>query len=372
MVYRVCRPACPGAPHLIGEPVLDIAPDVRLRARRYTAPVRHGEMRVVGSDERVEGWLVEATDGHRSGWWGPVSAATAALACTLFDATGITGITSPARWAETAKRRNRHSHAGFGSVATGAAELALWDLAGQRAQLPVWALWGGQRPEPRPCYLTMFGVRPESPDAGHLFSVVRDHPTVIQKWDATDCAAAGSPVAMADRAGGPARLAIDFKGVAEPEAAEAACRALPAGLAWIEEPLAPWELHRAPELALTSRLAAGEHCYGVGEIAGLRSAGVTVFQPDGVFCGGLGELAAIVAAIAQPGEIVAPHGGGLLPALHLAAAGYAIDLLEWHVRLEPRRLAHLAHAAELGADLLLRATDRPGWAGDLSPEVILS
>ena len=346
---------------------------LELRARTYAAPARRCWLTPFSGAESVTGWLVEASDGRRSGWWGPVEERTAALAVSILAAVEETAPATPPQWAERMRRAVRHSHAGIGAVAIGAAELAAWDLVGQREGAPVWALGGHGEPVASPVYVTCFGLEPESAEARELsrrLRTPRRDEGPVQKWDAA--VAPASFAALAEAAGGLDRLAVDMKGRFDFDDARRYCDRLPEGLCWIEEPLPPWRIHRAPELGLTSPLAAGEHCYGVGEVGGLRAAGVTVFQPDAVFCGGFGALSEIASALNAPAERLAPHGGGLLPALHLAAKGARVDMVEWHLRLEPRRLAHLALALEPREDFQIEAPAAPGWAGPLAAEVRLS
>lgn len=64
-----------------------------------------------------------------------------------------------------------------------------------------------------------------------------------------------------------------------------------------------------------------------------------------------------------------PHGGSLLPALHAAAAGDAVECVEYHMLLEPRRQAHLASPVMPVEGRRLVAPDAPGWAGPLNPNL---
>jgi L-alanine-DL-glutamate epimerase-like enolase superfamily enzyme len=130
-------------------------------------------------------------------------------------------------------------------------------------------------------------------------------------------------------------------------------------------------VHQARPGEFGTAHAAGEHCYCEADAAQLRAGGVDIWQPDGVFCGGFMTLRALVRSAADVGARCAPHGGGLLPALHLAAAGERTGLIELHLLLEPRRCAHLGQpsvptgpGAHCGA---LAVPTAPGWGGDLTP-----
>jgi L-alanine-DL-glutamate epimerase-like enolase superfamily enzyme len=119
-------------------------------------------------------------------------------------------------------------------------------------------------------------------------------------------------------------------------------------------------------------VAAGEHCYGPSDGAALRAAGVDVWQPDAVFCGGFDALRSFLAGAAANRALSAPHGGGLLPALHAAVGGALVWLIEYHLLLEPRRQAHLSTPTTPrfgeGSSRLAPPT-MPGWGGPLHAAV---
>ncbi|WP_437304753.1 enolase C-terminal domain-like protein [Sorangium sp. So ce388] len=318
--------------------------------------------------DTVTGWLVGATDGRSSGWWGPVDMRVALLATELFDAIDDRSPCDPGAWAERARSRTRHAHMGLGAVAIGAAELAIWDLAGQRAQAPVWALVGGvPRCTHVDTYATCFGKGADAAGSPRLAAAVAALGWRIQKWCPPHSEDAGAVVArLAEAAGGTERIAVDMCGRWDPEAAKALCRALPPGLAWIEEPLPPWRLRDVTAFQLTSPLAAGEHCYGPQDTLLLEAVLADIWQPDAVFCGGFASLIEIAAASRRGGRRCLPHGGGFLAAVHAAACDSGITTLEWHLRLEPLRQAHLATPVIPDDNLRVKLPDRPGWAGPLS------
>lgn len=316
--------------------------------------------------EPVSGWLVGATGGRKWGWWGPVEEATARGAATLFDSIDDRGPGSPGEWGTRARRAVRHAHAGVLAVAAGALELACWDLAGVLHDAPVWALLGsGEGPASVPAYATCFGIPPGHPDAEAVAAAVARQ-WRVQKWRP---ASAVEVDALADAAGGDETLALDFGGDAPIDAVLQLGLDIEHRLAWMEEPFAPDELHRAADVTLPAPHAAGEHCYGPADAAVLRAARVSIWQPDAVFCGGFAHLVELVNLAQDAGARCLPHGGGLLPSLHAARLGFPVEAVEWHLLLEPRRQAHLA-APAVAAEGAVMVPERPGWAGPLSPVLL--
>ena len=165
--------------------------------------------------------------------------------------------------------------------------------------------------------------------------------------------------------GGPGCLAIDLKAEWTFRDSAALLAQLPDGLAWIEEPVGPWDLWRVCDLPLAAPLALGEHCYGCHEVPLLMATRAAIWQPDAVFCGGFGSLCKVALAASDEHARLFPHGGGLLPSLHLAAVGFPVEQVEWHILLEPRRQAHLMRLHAPGDDGKISVPDDPGWAGPL-------
>jgi L-alanine-DL-glutamate epimerase-like enolase superfamily enzyme len=312
----------------------------------------------------VEGWLLTVGDGSTRGSWGPVARAVVDDALVLFESVHEAGAATPAEWGRRLRRGTRHGHAGVLAVASGAFELACWDLLGTIHELPVWRLVASEPAvEAVPAYATCFGVEPGEPEARAVATEVRSR-WPAQKWRpprGADAARAISTIAAA--AGADGALALDFEGSwTEPDVLEL-CSAAEAELAWLEEPYPPDELHLARPGGLPFPHATGEHCYGPHETAALLAAGVEIWQPDAVFCGGFANLCAIAEQAAAAGARCVPHGGGLLPSLHAAAAGAPVEMVELHVLLEPRRQAHLASSLLPGADGDLPIPELPGWGG---------
>ncbi|MEV6930145.1 enolase C-terminal domain-like protein [Dactylosporangium sp. NPDC051485] len=361
-------------------------PIVRVALAEFDLPAPPPEVHAaaVRADARtdpVRGWLVGVSDGDRWGFWGPIHVSVARqVPAVVGAALPLPGTADPAWFGRLLRRATRHAHTGLLAVAVGAVELALWDLAAKRAGLPVWRLLAPAAVAgPMPAYATCFGVRGDAARIAAVMDEVAGTYTV-QKWD---------PAVLGDdlvdvtvdfvRRRGPGRLAVDFHGAWPADRVRAACAPVAGGLAWVEEPYHPDEIDRARPGEFGVAHAAGEHCYGGADTVQLREGRVDVWQPDAVFCGGLVSLLGIVHAARAAGARCAPHGGGLLPALHLAVTGAPIDVLEFHLLLEPRRSLHLAGAPLPGGSDgpgaapagTLPVPTAPGWGGDLHADLRL-
>ncbi|MFJ6200050.1 enolase C-terminal domain-like protein [Micromonospora sp. NPDC092111] len=352
---------------------------VALRELDLPAPaaaVHHRAVRTDVRTDRVRGWLVGVGDGTRWGWWGPVDTAAARQVPGLVEAAlpRLPAEVDPVGFGRLVRRATRHAHTGLLAVAVGAIELALWDLAAKRVGEPVWRLLAPEAAVDRvPAYATCFGVRGgPARIASVMDAVAGTYP--VQKWDPLVLGPELIDVTTAFvRRHGPGRLAVDFHGRWHPDRVRVACEPLAGALAWVEEPYHPDEVDRARPGEFGVPHAAGEHCYGAADVTQLRAGAVDVWQPDAVFCGGLTSMLSIAHAARRSGARFAPHGGGLLPALHLAAAGAPMDVTELHLVLEPRRAAHLAASSAWTAPETpqggLPVPTAPGWGGDLHPDL---
>lgn len=369
MVLDVCRWCCERTSR-VTIPVTAIREVV---ARRFTAPFRRFKdcywplLPKQTNMKPVTGCLVGVSDGECWGWWGSVSSEIALAAQKIFAAIQDRTPATPIQWARRARFSTRHSHTGLLAIAVGAFELACWDLVGKRRGLPVWALVGKPQNSAVATYATCFGINADNRDAMLMAESIAAL-WKVQKWrpvpDADLLNALGSA------AGGDGRLALDFGGTWSFTAVAELCNSLRAKLAWIEEPYAPSEIHHAFVGLMPAPHAAGEHCYGPAETAILEAAGVEIWQPDAVFCGGFGAIREIARRAKISGRRCIPHGGGFIPAIHAAIAGTDIECVEYHLLLEPSRQAHLEQPI-LAQSTMIAQPACAGWAGPLHPELRL-
>jgi L-alanine-DL-glutamate epimerase-like enolase superfamily enzyme len=212
------------------------------------------------------------------------------------------------------------------SFAISAIDIALWDIAAQRAGQPLHALLG-QAARPRvAAYASL--LRYDDPDA-----VARNVREAVRRgYRAIKLHEVALEGIRAARAAAPDEipLMLDINCAWETlDQARDFCRAV-AGMnvRWVEEPTWPPEDFRA--LATLRRdgvvgISAGENLANPHDFARLIEAGaVDVAQPSVTKHGGVSALREVAAMARQAGIAVVPHspyfGPGLLATLHLLAA----------------------------------------------------
>ncbi len=204
-------------------------------------------------------------------------------------------------------------------------DIALWDLAGKAAGLPLHRLIGGAHRRTIPGYASLYKY--QDPD----LVAARCEAALAEGYDAIKLHETTVPEVAAARAAiGPGvPLMVDTNCPWTPHEAHAAALAMkPYDLHWLEEPIFPPEDFQA--LARLQRdsgvpLAAGENASTAHEFRKMFDAGaVTYAQPSVTKVGGVTELLK-VAAMAETSDVAlmlhSPYfGPGWLATLHLMAA----------------------------------------------------
>jgi L-alanine-DL-glutamate epimerase-like enolase superfamily enzyme len=223
-------------------------------------------------------------------------------------------------------------------------EMALWDLVGKAAGLPLWHLWGGGAAR-LVAYASTGELRsPQARAEGCLqlreqgFRAIKlrvHHATLAEDVALVEAvrAAVGPEVAlMVD-----ANQGLPTTPRWTPRRALETCRALaPLGVTWMEEPL---DRHLYRELGARRAhspvpIAGGETNEGLDEyLALLEHRAFDVLQPDATLAEGLWGLRHLAALADAHGVQVVPHtwssGFGLVANLHLAASLPACPYLEY-------------------------------------------
>jgi L-rhamnonate dehydratase len=262
-----------------------------------------------------------------------------------------------------------------------AIDIALWDIAGQAAGLPISQLLGGRRTDTMTVYASE--VMPETPAEVRKIaerSVLAGYTALKLGWgplgrsleNDLELLTAAREVLGPDR-----KLMVDGGMGYSVKSAIALLDAVePLDLYWLEEPIAADDYRGYRRLSDTARirLAAGEADSGISAFRALVEQGhVDVLQPDLARCGGFTVGRQIIDLARETGVEVVPHcfSTGVLVAssLHFTAALDKPTLSEFSVAQSPLVGELLATPFELLEGRLAIPT-APGLGIELNPEML--
>lgn len=262
--------------------------------------------------------------------------------------------------------------------ALGGLDTAFWDLRGQDAGKPVWALLGGTRPE-CPAYASALlwqkDVGELAEEAGrHLANGFRRMKMRLGRGAGYDTEAVRAVRRAVGRdndlmTDGSMRYTLA-------EARELGRFLADQSVFWFEEPFLPEDIDSYSALRGTVgvRLAAGENEFGVQGFRELvRARAVDIVQPDASRCGGVSEVWRVARLAADAGLEFAPHTWSDAVAVtanaHVVAAlanGLTVEVDQTgnpfieELLVEPLRVK----------DGRLRLSDRPGLGVELNAKVV--
>ena len=241
-------------------------------------------------------------------------------------------------------------------------DIALWDIAGKRAGLPLCDLLGGARRGHVRAYASL--MRYANPaTVGRIcaamvergFTHIKLHEHALEAVAAAR-AAAGPDIAIMNDVNCPWSVAQALK-------MELAYR--PLNLLWLEEPVWPPEDHgglaRVRQLGAT-QIAAGENAAGLHDFVDMFQKGsIDIAQPSVTKIGGITEMRKIAAAAEAHSVQLIPHcayfGPGNLASIHLVAS-LATDTLLENIYANPEASPY--GDAMLAADGRVRVPTGPG------------
>lgn len=270
---------------------------------------------------------------------------------------------------------------GLVSAGLSAADIALWDLAGQALGQPIHRLVGTRRAAV-PAYasggLYADGQTPERLGrelAGHVAAGFR---AVKIKVGGARLAEDVARVAAAREAIGPdVALMLDATYAMTPSAAIAFARQVARfEPAFLETPVAPDDLAGLARVARAGGvpIAGNEYAFGTDQFRRLLDLdALAVLHAEPVLCGGItGALAAATLAAGHRVPIGLHHAStaiALLASLHVAAAAERVDSVELHM-LHRVLLDRLGPAALVPRDGMLPVPTAPGLGLALDPEAV--
>ena len=305
-------------------------------------------------------------------------------------------------WEQMHQRGYKHGRGGILIAAMSGIDIALWDLRGKLAGLPLWRLLGGYRRRV-PAYATG-GFYAEGKGIRELCAEMeaycRHGFRAVKMKVGRNSAIEGSPLrAMAHRGvcevslaedlarvqavrqaiGPDIRLMLDANGAWDVGTAVKMARACePYDIYWYEEPVSPDDLAGSAEVASkTSIPVAGYETCSYGRVAFrdyITARAVHFVQPDVAWAGGLTESLKI-AHLAQAWHLpLAPHIHGsavaVAAAVHLLGAVPNGSLAEMVFPAHPLMAELVTEPLVVDATGHLTLSDRPGLGIELDPTVV--
>ncbi len=216
--------------------------------------------------------------------------------------------------------------------ALSAIDIALWDIAGKLAGLPLYRLLGGSARKTLPAYASLLRYGEPGAVAQYTERALKRGYRYVKLHEITV-----APIKAArDTAGRGIPIMVDCNCPwTVSEAIEMARKLEPLELKWLEEPVWPPEDHRG--LARVQdrggiATAAGENAM-LPEFRSMLEAGaITYAQPSVTKVGGVTQLRKVIALAEAHGVRVVPHsayfGPGLLASIHCIAAMAGDALVE--------------------------------------------
>ncbi|MBI3281727.1 MAG: L-rhamnonate dehydratase [Acidobacteria bacterium] len=234
-------------------------------------------------------------------------------------------------WDQMYASTSLYGRKGLAVMAISGIDLALWDIAGKAAGLPVYRLLGGATKERVPVYFTSNQPQRGLDMGMRAFKLPIDQG--VAQGDDGKHRIVQRIAEVRGMIGPDAGLMIDCLARWDvPYTLEMDRRLAGHRLRWIEEPLYPDDLEGYARLCREvrgTRIASGEHeytRYGFAEL--IRHKAAHILQPDITWSGGLTELRRIATLAASAGLPFIPHRGGSLYGLHLILATPTCHLAE--------------------------------------------
>ena len=306
-----------------------------------------------------------------------------------------------ALWQLMFTRTRQYGRRGIAMNAISGIDIALWDIAGKVAKLPVYKLLGACRDRVEAYASGGFyqedkgvdGIAHEAEEyrargfKGMKMKIGRNPSTGTHlrqlsgnvDFCETDPSEDLARIAAARKALGPgAKLMVDINCAWSPAfAIEMGREMAPYKLFWIEEPVATDDIDGSARVAdaLDTAIAGYETelgLYGFREL--ITRGAVDIVQPDIAWTGGFSEGKRIAAFAQAHHRMVAPHSFGsavlLVASLHYAASIPNGLVLEWDQNPNGLRTELLKEELRLEPDSTVRPPERPGLGIELDRGVI--
>ncbi len=305
-------------------------------------------------------------------------------------------------WEMMHRRAYKHARGGIVIAAISGIDIALWDLRGKKADLPLWKLLGGYRNQV-PAYATG-GFYAEGKGVGELVREMEAYVAhgfrAVKMKVGRNAGIELSPLRVMDNRGrcevtlaqdiervaavrqaiGPdIKLMVDANGAWDVATAVKMGRAMePYDIYWYEEPVWPDDVAGSVEVAskVAIAIAGYETCsYGIVDFNTYIGARAVHFvQPDVAWAGGLTE-ALKIAHMAQAANMpIAPHIHGsavaVAAAVHLLGAVRNASMAETVFPAHALMTDLVREPLSVNSNGDIELSDRPGLGVELAPEVL--
>lgn len=261
-------------------------------------------------------------------------------------------------------------------------DIALWDILGKAANMPLWMLLGGEGRTSIPVYAASINwVEDAEADAELDAYLEAGFPRIKIKTGKQVKESCRRIERLRKRAGDAAELCIDSNWAYNLDGAVEVAKALEDnGYFWFEEPLNPEDEAGYEELRKRTSvpLAAGESNYTVDQAQRLvQNRTLSVLQPDIARSGGVTETRRMAEMAHACGVGYAPHIGmsGIVcetASIHVASAMPNLRMMECHSDLSPFKteLADIASASQRQKGGELSVPTGPGLGLDINWDVV--
>lgn len=261
-------------------------------------------------------------------------------------------------------------------------DIALWDILGKAANMPLWMLLGGEGRTSIPVYAASINwVEDAEADAELDAYLEAGFPRIKIKTGKQVKDSCRRIERLRKRAGDAAELCIDSNWAYNLDGAVEVAKALEGnGYFWFEEPLNPEDEAGYEELRKRTSvpLAAGESNYTVDQAQRLvQNRTLSVLQPDIARSGGVTETRRMAEMAHACGVGYAPHIGmsGIVcetASIHVASAMPNLRMMECHSDLSPFKteLADIASASQRQIGGELSVPTGPGLGLDINWDVV--
>jgi L-alanine-DL-glutamate epimerase-like enolase superfamily enzyme len=285
-------------------------------------------------------------------------------------------------WTKMFTRTYQHGRRGVSICAMGGVDIALWDIMGKAAGLPLYKLLGGNCDKVRGYASAGFYSATRTVDKlAKEMAGYRDEGFTAMKMKV-----AGAPLdtdvervkAVREAIGPDSLLMIDANNGLTAEGAIRMARRLELyDIFWFEEPVPTDDIEGSAKVAAALDMAVAGYETASGRFDFreliLRKA-VDIVQPDVVWCGGISEVRKIAAMASAHNLLCVPHTYST--ALAIAADSHMIASISNGMMIEvdrhenPLRDELLVEAIELDKEGYIHVPQKPGLGVEVDPKAI--